>query len=93
MNINRRLWATVGLSYMIIIMAINFYALSTGNLLHNLTPLLICPVVCGLLISVAFRLRAGTMDAVRGVVSVVLCSAALILCLWSGIPLLLSNFR
>jgi len=51
----KRILAWVGIAYMVIIVLLNCYALATGEFLHGIGWLMICPAALGLIALVLVR--------------------------------------
>lgn len=92
----KRVWAWVGVAYMVFMVFLVTYALAFGTYLHGVGGLLVCPALGGMAASLVvlwhqekvhsvlqFALFIGTLG---------LCVALIVLGLWRGIPGLISNF-
>ena len=55
----QRLWAWVGVVYMVILTLLTTYALSHGNYLRGIGPLMLSPALCGVGCSAILRYRQG----------------------------------
>ena len=55
----QRLWAWVGVVYMVILTLLTTYALSHGDYLRGIGPLMLSPALCGLGASAILRCRQG----------------------------------
>jgi len=89
----KRLWAWVGVVYVLLLLGLNTYNLTTGRMITGVPQLLIAPALVGLGGSVILRFRAGKG---RGglAVCVVLSGACFLLALWNlilGVPMLLGQ--
>ena len=90
----KRVWAWVGISYMLITLATFTYYLATARILTGIGPLLFCPALAGLGAPGVLRYRAGVGRGgpVACAVLTSLCAVLLLLNLGSAIPALLRNF-
>jgi len=89
----KRLWAWVGVVYMLILVGINTYALSTGTYLTGIGALATVPALCGLGGTVILRQRAGQGRGTWGVCAI-LAGTCFALALWGlirGLPALLEQ--
>lgn len=89
----QRLWAWVGVAYMVILVLLTTYGLAHGYFLQGIAPLMMLPALCGLGGSVILRHRAGQG---RGGLPVCVllagaCFALAILNLIRGLPILLAQ--
>lgn len=55
----KRLWAWVGVAYMVILVLLTTYALAHGGYMTGIAPLMMIPALCGLGGSVILRYRSG----------------------------------
>lgn len=88
---NKRIWAIVGLVFMVMIIALNTYALATGAFLHGLFPLFLCPLFGGVCASFLFGWKT---QSIRPNVALLVIIAGLIaigINLIIGIPALISQ--
>lgn len=89
----RRVLAWVGLCYMIILVLLNFYALSTGGVIRGIGALMLCPAVAGLGVVTAHHYRTGQgrggLPATLFIL--VLCVVAFVGGLALGIPALIGQ--
>jgi len=92
--VNKRIWAIVGLAYMVILLALNFYSLYTGSIITGIPTLMFCPVVAGFAaITVQnYRRKTGRLALPGVILLVAVCTAVFLFCLYEGIPALLRNF-
>ena len=89
----KRLWAWVGVVYMIILVLLSTYGLAHGYYLQGIAPLMMAPAVCGVGGSAIVRYRAGWGRG--GLPACILISGAAfllaILNLIRGIPILIAQ--
>lgn len=89
----KRLWAWVGVVYMVILVLVNTYALATARYLTGIGALALIPALCGLGGTVILRCRAG--QGKGGLPAcVVLAGACFALAVWNlirGLPPLLAQ--
>lgn len=92
----KRIWAWVGVVYMLIITFLVVYMLSFGTYLKGIGGIMICPALGGVAASLVYMWRSGdTQNTMRRVLLCLLvgmCGALIIMGLWSGIPALIANF-
>ena len=89
----KRTMAWIGLSYMIIIVALTTYYFYTGTTLGNLGPLLTVPGLIGLgILSLASHHSSGRPGKGPAILLAVVCWALALATLPIGIAGLLSNF-
>lgn len=92
----KRIWAWVGIAYMLIIVFLITYLLAFGSFLKGIGGIMICPALGGVIASLVYMWRSGdTQDAPRKVLLCLLvgvCLALIIMGLWGGIPSLIANF-
>lgn len=89
----QRLWAWVGVVYMVILVLLSTYALAHGDFLRGIGGIMVSPALCGLGGTVILRYRQGVG---RGglPVCVLLSGACFVLAVWNvlrGIPVLLGQ--
>lgn len=89
----KRTLAWIGLSYMVILVALTTYYFFTGTTLGNLGPLLTVPGLIGLgAVSIASWRSTGRPGKVPAILLAVMCWALALATLPIGIAGLLSNF-
>lgn len=89
----KRTLAWIGLSYMVIIVALTTYYFYTGTTLGNLGPLLTVPGLIGLgILSLVSHHSSGRPGKVPAILLAVVCWALALATLPIGIAGLLSNF-
>lgn len=90
----KRVWAWVGVVYMIIIVLLVTYSMAKGSFLQGIGSLLLCPALGGLGATAILRYREGRcrggLIACVGVTA--LCAVLIVLNLIAGIPALRANF-
>ncbi|MCI8651460.1 MAG: hypothetical protein HFF05_03325 [Oscillospiraceae bacterium] len=90
----QRLWAWVGVVYMVILVLLTTYALAFGAYLRGIGGLMLAPALCGLGSSAILRYRQG-MGRGGLPACVVVSAAAFLLAVWNlirSIPALLGQF-
>ena len=55
----KRLWAWVGVVYMVILVLLMTYSLATGGLMNGIGPLMLSPALAGIGASAILRYRTG----------------------------------
>lgn len=55
----KRLWAWVGIAYMVILVLLMTYSLATGGFLNGIGPLMLSPALAGIGASAILRYRSG----------------------------------
>ena len=89
-----RIWAWVGVVYMVILVLLNTYALAHGSFLRGIGGLMLSPGLCGLGASAILRYRQGQgRGGLPACVAVAGASFAMVV--WNlirGVPVLLSQF-
>lgn len=89
----QRLWAWVGVVYMVILVLLTTYALATGAYLRGIGGLMLSPALCGLGASAILRYRGG--EGRGGLAAcVIVAGTAFALALWNiiqGIPALVAQ--
>lgn len=89
----KRLWAWIGIVYMVILILANTYALATARYLTGIGSLAVIPALCGLGGTVILRYRAG--QGKGGLLVCVLLSGACFgVAVWNlirGLPSLLTQ--
>lgn len=92
----KRIWAWVGVAYMVIIVFLMTYMYAKGVYLNNIASLMVIPALGGVAASsVCVWRTGGRHDAAHaaGLAAILLaCAALIILGLVNGIPALMSNF-
>lgn len=92
----KRIWAWVGVVYMVIITFLIVYMLAFGNYLRGIGGIMICPALGGGIATLVYMWKMGdTQNTTRRVLlclMVGVCAALIILGLWNGIPSLVQNF-
>lgn len=89
----KRLWAWVGVVYMVYLVLANAYALATASYLTGIGPLALIPALCGLGGTVILRYRHGQGRGGLGV-CILLAGACFALAVWNlilGLPALLAQ--
>ncbi len=91
---NRRIWAIVGLAYMLILLGLNFYSLYSGGVITGIPTLLFAPAVAGFAVAAVYNYRNKTSRLSRPglILLVAVCAVVFVICLYVGIPALLRNF-
>ncbi len=89
----KRLWAWVGVVYMVILTLLNVYGLAHGYFLTGIGPLMVTPALVGLGCAAILRFREGKG---RGglVVCILLSGACFALAVWNlirGVPVLVAQ--
>ncbi len=89
----KRLWAWVGVVYMVILTLLNVYGLAHGYFLTGIGPLMVAPALVGLGCAAILRFREGKG---RGglTVCVLLSGACFALAVWNlirGVPVLVAQ--
>lgn len=91
----QRVWAWVGVVYMVIIILLTTYGLANGEFIQGIGGLMLSPALVGLGSTVILRHRQG--EGRGGIVACVLISgAAFGLALWNlihDVPILISQLR
>ena len=88
-----RLWAWVGVVYMVLLVLLNTYGLAHGDFLRGIGGLLIAPALCGLGASAILRYREGKGRGGLGV-CILLSGISFALAVWNfvlGLPVLLAQ--
>ena len=89
----QRLWAWVGVVYMVILTLLTTYALSHGNYLRGIGPMMLSPALCGLGGAAILRYRQGVGRG--GIVACLLvaggCFVMAALGVARGIPVILGQ--
>lgn len=89
----KRVWAWVGVVYMVIITLLVTYFLAKGRFLNGIAPLMLSPALGGMAAAAVVRYRAG--GAKGGLPVCVLltaaCAVACVLCLIGGLVALAAN--
>ena len=89
----QRLWAWVGVVYMVILTLLTTYALSHAVYLRGIGPLMLSPALCGLGASAILRYRQGIGRG--GIVACVLvaggCFVMAVLGIIQGVPVILGQ--
>lgn len=94
----KRLWAWVGVVYMVIIVLLMTYMFANGAYLHGIAPLMVIPAIGGLAASAVCLWVTGGKQNRSGprfallLLIVALCAAICIYNLSVGIPALKANF-
>ncbi|MEG1857540.1 MAG: hypothetical protein RR216_02275 [Pseudoflavonifractor sp.] len=94
----KRVWAWVGVAYMVVVVLLFTYMLAFGSYLQGIGSLMLCPAVAGIAVSMLVLRRTGKLQTeiltqrMIFVLVELLCGAVLVLNLYSGIPALLRNF-
>lgn len=92
----KRIWAWVGVAYMVIVVFLITYLFAFGTLLGGIGGIMICPALCGGIASLIYMWRSGDTRSVgRRVLLCLLvgvCAALVVLGLYTGIPALIANF-
>ena len=93
-SFEKRTAAWVGVVYALMLCAAMTYMMSTAKVLTGIAPLLLPPAAVGAAVVVIHRYRKGEAGAGRlfTFAMLILCAAAFLLGLVTGIPALLSNF-
>ena len=89
----QRLWAWVGVVYMVILVLLTTYALAHGSYLRGIGGIMVSPALCGLGATVILRYRQGVGRG--GLPScIIIAGASFLLAVWNvvrGIPVLLAQ--
>lgn len=92
----KRVWAWVGVVYMVLMVLLVTYSLAFGSYLHGVGGLLVCPALGGVTASlVVLWYQEKSHSALQRILflgTLGLCAVLSVLGLWSGIPGLISNF-
>lgn len=93
----KRVWAWVGVGYMVILTFLLTYFFAFGTFLKGIGALMVCPALAGVAITVFLLWRQGKGEktfANRLVLAVIvaLCGGLVVVNLWNGIPSLITNF-
>lgn len=94
----KRIWAWVGVAYMLIITGLMTYLYAKGTYLHGIGLLMTIPALCGLAVTALSVWRTGsTASRTPGRLAflmgiVILCAVLIVINLTLGIPALLQNF-
>lgn len=94
----KRLWAWVGVVYMVILVLLMTYMFANGAYLHGIAPLMVIPAVAGLAASaVCVWVTGGKENHTAGrlalmVLFVLVCAAVCVYNLIVGVPALMANF-
>lgn len=92
----KRIWAWVGVVYMVIITFLIVYMLAFGAYLRGIGGIMVCPAIGGAAVSLFYMWQQGqghsTVQRVLFSLTIGLCAALIILGLWTGIPALIANF-
>lgn len=89
----QRLWAWVGVVYMVILVLLTTYALATGAYLRGIGGLMLSPALCGLGASAILNYRQGKGRGGLGA-CIAVSAAAFLLALWNllrSLPALMSQ--
>lgn len=91
---NKRIWAVVGLAYMLMLLGFNFYSLYTGGMITGIPTLLFSPVIAGFAaVSIYnYRNKKSRLSLGSLILLVAACAAGFVYCLYVGIPALMRNF-
>lgn len=89
----RRIVAWVGVAYMVILVLLNFYALSTGGWIRGIGPLMLCPAVLGLAAVTFYNYRSGKGRGglPAAVFIMALCVLVFVVSLVTGLPTLIQQ--
>ncbi len=92
-----RIWAMVGVVYMVIIVLLVTFGMSTGRYLTGIGGLMILPALGGAAVSLIWMWRSAPerrtpLRAALLVLLLALCAVMAVLGLLDGIPALISNF-
>lgn len=89
----QRVWAWVGVVYMVILVLLSTYALSHGDYLRGIGGIMVAPGLCGLGVTAILRYRQGVGRG--GLPACILVSgASFVLAVWNlfrGLPALLAQ--
>lgn len=90
----KRTWAWVAVVYMVICTVLFTYYLATARALIGLGPLMVCPALAGLAVTIVLRYHSGKARGGLGacVALTAACGVLLLINLYVGIPSLLRNF-
>ena len=91
----KRVWAWVGVAYMVIAVLLVTYMLAFASYLRGIGGLMICPALAGCAASLVHLWRTGARSPLRSTfftLTLGLCTALTILGLWAGVPALIHNF-
>ncbi|MBP1737250.1 MAG: hypothetical protein H6Q60_1131 [Oscillospiraceae bacterium] len=89
----KRIWAWVGVVYMIIIILLFNYQLSHGKMILGITGIMLAPAIGGFAAQFAYLFIKNKNLSTRlaMLLLILLCAAAIVICLLQGISALLSN--
>lgn len=90
----KRVWAWVGVVYMVIIVLLITYMLGFGRYLQGIGGLMVCPAIAGIFVSLSVLWREKSQTKRPALLFLLqgLCIAAFLLSLLAGIPALITNF-
>lgn len=91
----KRIWAWVGVAYMVIAVCLITYVLAFGFFLRDIGGLMVCPALGGIAASLIYLRQTGPRTPGKTAAFIALealCMALFILGLWDGIPALIANF-
>lgn len=91
----KRIWAWVGVAYMVIAVCLITYVLAFASFLRGIGGLMVCPALGGVAASLIYLRQTGSRTPGKTAAFVALealCLALFILGLWDGIPALIANF-
>lgn len=92
----KRIWAWVGVSYMVIVVCLFTYMLAFATFLRGIGALMVCPALVGVGASLVYLWRndknRAPLRSTLYAFFIGLCAALFILGLWAGIPALIANF-
>jgi hypothetical protein len=89
----KRILAWVGVVYMVMITLLFNYQLAHGTTINGITGLMLSPAICGIAANLiySYHARISRFGIAGLILLLLLCLAALILCLLQGIPMLISQ--
>ena len=91
----KRIWAWVGVVYMVFLACLVTYSLAFGAFLRGIGGIMVAPALAGMAASFFSLWRSGVQPLHRRMFFVLmmgLCIALMILSLWEGIPALVAGF-
>ena len=92
----KRVWAWVGVAYMVIAVLLVTYMLAFASYLRGIGGLMVCPALAGVAASLIHLWRQqrdrSLLQGLIFTLTLALCAALFVLGLWGGIPALITNF-
>lgn len=92
----KRIWAWVGVAYMVIAVCLVTYVLGVGSFLRGIGGLMVCPALAGVAASLVHLWRRqhdhSLLQRILFTLTLGLCAALFVLGIWAGVPALIANF-